>query len=113
MLTLSKCRQNLSFLKSHQAILLKFRKLSFNLIVQQNLSFSLADHLSKIYPIMFPDSKIEKVFDVRERKLTQILNGAAASIEVDTSLKKTNVACTLIFDINPLMPEDPTWGHIY
>ena len=50
--------------------------LHVNLIVQHNLPFSLADHLSKIYPIMFPDLKITKGFSCAQTKTTQILNGA-------------------------------------
>ena len=75
MLTLSKCRRNFNFLKKSSSNTFEVSKvelLHVNLIAQHNLPFSLADHLSKIYPVVFPDSKIAKSFSCVERKL----NGA-------------------------------------
>ena len=45
--------------------------LHVNLIVQHNLPFSLTDHLSKIYPVMFPHSKIAKGFSYARTKTTK------------------------------------------
>ena len=97
---------------------LKAELLHVNPIVQHNLPFSLADHLSKMYPAMFPDSQIAKRFACARTKTTQILNGAmmpelksyiVSQMKAepyslvndgtsDTGLKKMNAACALIFD---------------
>ena len=91
-----------------------------NFIVQHNLSFLTADHLSPLYQKMFPDSKIAKEFSCCRTKTTCILNQAIAPLlkedlvaymqnnifgflndgSSDTGLKKMNSMCTLIFDVN-------------
>ena len=76
-LKLSKALLKSSFLKSQLGLsVMKAELLHVNLIVQHNLPFSLADHLSKMYPAMFPDSQIAKRFACARTKTTQILNGA-------------------------------------
>lgn len=97
----------------------KAELLHTNMIVHHNLPFALADHLSKLYPVMFPDSKIAKKFSCARTKTTQILNGAMMPLiksyvigqmksvpfslvndgTSDTGLKKMNAACALIFDV--------------
>ena len=93
-----------------------------NFIVQHDLPFSTSDHLIKLFPKMFSDSKIAKQYGCARTKTTCILNGAMmpelkkyltgftsdkSNIHSlvndgssDTGLKKMNVACTMIFYIN-------------
>ena len=47
-----------------------------NFIVQHNLYFLTADHLSPMYSKMFPDLKIAKTFRCARTKTTAILNNA-------------------------------------
>ena len=91
-----------------------------NFLVQHNLSFLTADHLSPLYQKMFSDSKIAKEFSCSRTKTTCILNQAMASLlkeslvshlqanpfgfvndgSSDTGLKKMIAMCALVFDVN-------------
>ena len=89
-------------------------------IVQHNISINTAEHLNKLYSKMFPDSKIVKKSHCSRTKTTCILNNAL-SPELkgylcdfmknepyslvnegsnDSSVKKMNATCALIFDVN-------------
>ncbi len=47
-----------------------------NFIVQHNMSFLTADHMTHLYPKMCPDSKIAKQFACSRTKTSCILNDA-------------------------------------
>ena len=86
-----------------------------NFMVQHNLSFLTAEHLSPLYAKMFPDSKIAQNFKCSRTKTTCILNEAmmpALKLSLkeqpyalvndgtsDTGLKKMNSVCAQIFDV--------------
>ena len=91
-----------------------------NFIVQHNLPFLTAEHLSPLYAKMFPDSKIAKNFKCSRTKTTCILNQAMGPAlkhtlvqclvsqpfflvndgSSDTGVKKMNALCAYIFDVN-------------
>lgn len=91
-----------------------------NFMVQHNLSFLTAEHLSPLYAKMFPDSKIARNFKCSRTKTTAILNEAMQpSLKTslvdymkkkpfslvndgssDTGIKKMNALCAYIFDVN-------------
>ena len=97
---------------------IKAEVLHTNFIVQHNLSFMTADHLSPLYAKMFPDSKIAKNFKCCRTKTACILNQAMYPLSKkhlvtymkenpfsfchdgssDTSVKKMNPVCVSIFD---------------
>ena len=47
-------------------------------LTQRNVSIKSADHLTKLYPKMFPDLKIEKNFRCSRTKTTCVLNKVIA-----------------------------------
>ena len=89
-------------------------------IVQHNISINTAELLNKLYSEMFPDSKIVKNNHCSRTKTTCILNNALApelkgylcdfiknepyslvnAGSNDSSVKKMNATCALIFDVN-------------
>ena len=91
-----------------------------NFMVQHNISFLTAEHLSPLYAQMFPDSKTAKNFKCSRTKTASILNYAMMSAlkcslldtmkeqpyalvndgTSDTGLKKMNVVCCQIFDVD-------------
>uniref|UniRef100_H3A7F3 HAT C-terminal dimerisation domain-containing protein n=1 Tax=Latimeria chalumnae TaxID=7897 RepID=H3A7F3_LATCH len=46
-----------------------------NFVAQHNLPFAIADHFTKMVPIMFPDSSIAKKYASRKTKTTQLVKG--------------------------------------
>ena len=57
-------------------LLLTSRRTLHKLLVQHNLSFLTAEHLSSLYSKMIPDSKIARDFKFSRTKTTAILNEA-------------------------------------
>jgi hypothetical protein len=90
-----------------------------NFIVQHNMSFLTADHMTHLYPKMFPDSKIAKQFACSRTKTSCILNNAMMPNlhdyivsymkeqpyslvndgSSDSGVDKMNPVCALIFDM--------------
>ena len=58
--------------------MIKTETLFTDFLVKHNMSFALADHFSKIFPKMFPDSKIAKKYGAGKTKVTQIVKCALA-----------------------------------
>jgi hypothetical protein len=122
--TIKSSRSLHSFVSSTTSNLLektiKAEVLHTNFIVQHNILFHTADHLSPLYAKMFPDSQIAKQFKCCRTKTTSILNEAIrpqlkAQLvshmkenpftfchdgSSDTSIKKMKPMCVTIFDIN-------------
>ena len=89
-----------------------------NFMVQHNISFLTAEHLSPLYVQMFPDSKIVKNFKCSQTNTASILNYAMMpalkssllgvmkeqpyalvnDATIDAGLKKMNAVCCQIFD---------------
>ena len=91
-----------------------------NFIIQHNMLFLTADHMTHLYPKMFPDSKIANQFACSRTKTSCILNDAMMPNlhdyivsymkeqpyslvndgSSDSGVDKMNPVCALIFDVN-------------
>jgi hypothetical protein len=54
-------------------------------LIEHNLPLSAADHLSSLFPAMFPDSKIATKFSCRRTKSTAIVHTMAEDVQSDIS----------------------------
>ena len=98
----------------------KAEVLHMNVIVQHNVPFLSSDHMTRLYPKMFPDSQSAKSFACGRTKTSCVLNDAMMPSlkdyltsymkdnlfslvndgSSDTGIQKMNAVCAHIFDVN-------------
>lgn len=83
-------------LRNHDDSVMRTEILMTNFIVQHNLLFSVSDHLTKLFPKIFTDSKIVKKYACARTKSICILTGAMM-LQLNTNTFWITFPITLIY----------------